>query len=129
MNVSYENSGNDVELNVFQRGDMNFHTNNLHWMQLRQDGNLGLSDIWAGPPVFTPVNLLHLNKNMQTSVWEQFTNGNTGVSTVDGFHIGLDYAGAFNSGIGASTDKSIAKLIQWENTPIKFTQMIRYALL
>ncbi|REJ85220.1 MAG: hypothetical protein DWQ44_00740 [Bacteroidetes bacterium] len=42
---NYANSSHDIELNVLQEGgSMNFFTQDLHWMQLRSDGHLGLNN-------------------------------------------------------------------------------------
>lgn len=106
-------NSNDIELNVVQRGNMDFYTSNTHWMQLRSDGNVGISNTWSP---FTPVSLLHLNQAGNAQVWQNFTNANSGVNSTDGFQLGIDY----NSGYPGSTNKSFAKLIQHENAPMKF---------
>lgn len=37
-------SVNDIHLNVIQKGNMNFFTENTLWMRLREQGNFGLSN-------------------------------------------------------------------------------------
>ncbi len=98
----------DIDLNVLQRGNLNFFTDNTQWMRLNAQGNLGLSDEWS---TFTgPTEQLHQHKDRSASVWHHFTNGNTGFNSSQGFRTGLFFNPTFNW--------SEAHFEQWHYAPI-----------
>lgn len=78
-------------------------------------GFLSISDFAITTPFF-PQSLIHLNQSSTTAtLWQQFTNGNTGGTANDGLRIGMEYNSGYISGAN-----SFAKFIQQENAPMKF---------
>ena len=76
-------NSDDIHLNVLQRGNLDFYTFNTHWMQLKSNGNLGLSnDEWS---LFSPDEQLHQNNKESADLWHHFTNKTTGLGGNKGF--------------------------------------------
>jgi hypothetical protein len=91
--LAYDGSAsvNDIHLNLIQKGNMNFFTNNTLWMRLKEQGSLGLSNTWL---TYTPQSLLHLNQDNDADVFEQFTNRSTGYNDLlQGFKVGIHTIG------------------------------------
>src|SRR5215204_2977284 len=65
-------SGNEV-FGSTTNFPLDFYTNGSQRMSLSTFGNLGLSDVWP----FTPLSLVHLNRNAATAVSTRFTNVNS----------------------------------------------------
>ncbi len=95
-------------------GHLDFDARDIHWMRLHSTGQLGLSNSFTSG--FVAQSLLHLNQTTNSDVFEQFTNNNTGYSTsTDGFRVGISHHPGY-----PGTANSFAKLIQYENAPMKF---------
>ena len=100
-------SVNDIQLRVVQKGNLDFYTDNNHWMELTPSGNLGLSNEWRS---FTPDEQFHQNDSRNTNVFHHFTNGRTGLGDSRGFKVGLYDNPTFNW--------SEAHFEQWHYAPI-----------
>jgi prepilin-type N-terminal cleavage/methylation domain-containing protein len=84
--VGVEQNANTAYLWNYENGLMVFGTNNTEHMFITNAGNVGIG-------TESPVQLLHMHRAGAVESALQMTNGTTGVTTTDGFYVGVDDAG------------------------------------
>ena len=94
--------------------DVDFKTGGTQYMILDGTTNIGFFGL-SNTTGFTPQRQLHQNWTGNTSVFHQFTNGNTGTGGTDGFRLGINYEPSYST-----APSSFVKFIQEENAPMKF---------
>jgi hypothetical protein len=101
--VSNPSGSNSINIGGVKGGAVNFYTNatdpllplNMRFRMLggynANNGLIGIGDMGTGAIPFDPASQLHQHRNNNNYLYHQFTNGNTGVTTLDGLKIGLTY--------------------------------------
>ena len=111
-------AGVGVNLNIRHDGnfDIDSWTSGFQWHRLERTGLSLLSDNFT----FGALDVLHLHRDNNISVFHRYTNGNTGTTVLDGFRIGIRY----NNDPPFNPDYSIAELRNYEDSPENLIRFI-----
>ncbi len=96
----FQMNGNDLNINNLESGNFIFHTADTERMRIDSSGNVQIGTSTSNNYK------LHLRTAGSNSVYQQFSNGDTGISGTDGFLVGI------------AADKS-ALLYQQEASPVR----------
>jgi hypothetical protein len=84
----YVGPGGHAQIRNLEAADLLFGTDNTVRMNIAADGQVGI-----GALGFAPLDMLHVNQFDPGGSYSRFTNSQTGMTSTDGFRVGIDEDG------------------------------------